>query len=213
MCSGPRCTASSCCTSPASCPTSPTSGPFSARRCACWWRGPAPPRRRPPRGRAGGPPRGGGGAPPPRASGKEPQAMSIVLSFTPCAVFFVLMRLHAPVAGFVAAFATSAALCVYERVSGRTVKILEIGSLLLFGLLLAYTRLAAPVWTVGAVRLAVDLGLLAIVLVSLAIRLPFTLQYARETVPEQYWAMPVFLAANRAISWVWAGGLGAPVGG
>ena len=123
--------------------------------------------------------------------------MSILLSFTPFAVFFALMRLRAPVAGFAAAFATSAALCVHERVSGRTVKILEIGSLLLFGLLLAYTWLAAPVWTVATVRLAVDLGLLAIVLVSLAIRLPFTLQYARETVPEQYWAMPVFLAANR----------------
>ncbi len=137
--------------------------------------------------------------------------MSILLSLTPFALFFVLMRLHSPVAGFIAAFTASSALCLHERVSGHTVKILEIGSLLLFGLLLAYTWLAAHVWTVATVRLAVDLGLLTIVLVSLAIRLPFTLQYARETVPEQFWAMPVFMAANRAISWVWAGAFAALV--
>jgi len=135
--------------------------------------------------------------------------MSILLSLTPFAVFFVLMRLHSPVAGFAAAFAVSAILCVHERVSGRTVKILEIGSLLLFGLLLAYTWLAGPAWTVATVRLAVDAGLLAIVLVSLAIRRPFTLQYARETVPEQFWEMPTFMAANRAISGVWAGAFAA----
>jgi hypothetical protein len=55
------------------------------------------------------------------------------------------------------------------------------------------------------VRLAVDAGLLAIVLVSLAIGRPFTLQYAREQVPEQFWATPRFMAVNRAISSVWGG--------
>ena len=130
--------------------------------------------------------------------------MSILLSLTPFFVFFALMRLRSPMAGFVAAFVVSALLCVYERVRGRSVKVLEVGSLILFGLLIAYTRLAEPAWTVATVRLAVDLGLLAIVLVSLAIRIPFTLQYARETVPQQFWEMPAFMAANRAISWVWA---------
>jgi hypothetical protein len=42
-----------------------------------------------------------------------------------------------------------------------------------------------------AVRLAVDAGLLAIVLASLAAGRRFTLQYARERVPEQYWHAPL----------------------
>lgn len=41
---------------------------------------------------------------------------------------------------------------------GESVKILEVGSLVLFGLLTAYTLLAAPRWTVATVRLAVDGG-------------------------------------------------------
>ena len=56
----------------------------------------------------------------------------------------------------------------------------------------------------ATVRLAVDGGLLAIVLVSLAIGRPFTLQYARERVPEPIWALPVFFTTNRRITVVWA---------
>src|SRR5262249_39052710 len=33
---------------------------------------------------------------------------------------------------------------------------------------------------------------------------PFTLQYAREQVPEQYWGLPIFLRTNRIITGVWA---------
>lgn len=62
-----------------------------------------------------------------------------------------------------------------------------------------------PTWTVATVRLAVDGGLLAIVLVSLAIGNPFTMQYAREQVPKEYWDRPQFLAANRVITAAWAG--------
>ena len=83
-------------------------------------------------------------------------------------------------------------------------KVLEVGSLLLFGLLLLYTLIAAPHWSVATVRLAVDGGL-AIVLVSLAIGAPFTLQYARERVPKEYWASPLFLATNQRITGVWGG--------
>jgi hypothetical protein len=131
--------------------------------------------------------------------------MSILLSLSPFAVFFVLMRLRSPMAGLIGAFAASLLLCAFMRRRGEAVKILEVGSLVLFGLLCAYTWLGAPTWSVATVRLAVDAGLLAIVLVSLAIGQPFTLQYARERVPEPIWAMPVFFTTNVIISSIWAG--------
>jgi len=84
------------------------------------------------------------------------------------------------------------------------VKVLDVGSLLLFGVLLLCTLIAAPDWTVATVRLAVDGGLLAIVLVSLAIGMPFTLQYARESVPHEFWTSPIFMTTNRRITGVWA---------
>src|SRR5262245_6385076 len=116
--------------------------------------------------------------------------MSILLGLSPFIVFFVLMRLFTPVAGLIAAFGVSSLLCLRMRRRGESVKILEVGSMMLFGLLTAYTLVAAPRWTVATVRLAVDGGLLAIALVSLAIDQPFTLQYARERVPEQFWGLP-----------------------
>ena len=131
--------------------------------------------------------------------------MSILLSLSPFAVFFVLMRLRSPMAGLVGALVASLLLCAFMRRRGEAVKILEVGSLALFGLLCAYTWLGAPTWSVATVRLAVDAGLLVIVLVSLAIGQPFTLQYARERVPEHIWAMPVFFTTNVIISGIWAG--------
>jgi hypothetical protein len=41
------------------------------------------------------------------------------------------------------------------------------------------------------------------VVISLAIGRPFTIQYAREQVAEQFWNTPQFMAVNRAISSAW----------
>jgi hypothetical protein len=132
--------------------------------------------------------------------------MDILISFLPFLLFllfFALMRLVTPVAGLVGAFVVSSLLSLRMRQRGESVKILEIGSLILSGVLTAYTVVAALRWTVATVRLAVDGGLLAIFLVSLAIRRPFTLQYARERVPAQFWGSPVFPATSVTISAVW----------
>jgi hypothetical protein len=130
--------------------------------------------------------------------------MSILVSLAPFIVFFVLMRLVSPLAGLGAAFAASLLLCLRQWHRHEAVKVLEIGSLVLFGALLTYTVIAAPAWTVATVRLAVDGGLLLIVLASLAVDRPFTLQFARESVPQEYWQTPLFLATNRRISAAWA---------
>ncbi len=72
-------------------------------------------------------------------------------------------------------------------------------------MLTLYTLAAHADWSIAGVRLAVDGGLALIVLVSLAIRRPFTLQYAREQVPEQFWNSPIFLRTNDLISGAWFG--------
>jgi hypothetical protein len=54
------------------------------------------------------------------------------------------------------------------------------------------------------VRLRVDIGLLLIILISMAIGKPFTLQYARERVPAERWKSPRFARINLVITSVWA---------
>ena len=130
--------------------------------------------------------------------------MDIFLGFAPYVAFFVVLRMGTVEAAMWAAFAVAALVALYGRWRGRSAKILEIGGVALFGLLALFTAVSHWEWTLTAVRLAVDLGLLAIVLVSIAVGRPFTIQYARERIAEEYWQTPLFLAVNRRITWVWA---------
>jgi hypothetical protein len=50
----------------------------------------------------------------------------------------------------------------------------------------------------------VDAGLLLIVLASMVLGRPFTLQYAREQVASEHWDAPEFIRTNYVITAVWA---------
>lgn len=131
--------------------------------------------------------------------------MNILLAFLPFLVFAVVDRTVGVTEGLVAGAATSLAMLLRDvAVLRRSPKILEVGTVLLFGGLAAYALWGEPGWSLMEVRLRVDLGLLAIVLASLAIRQPFTLQYAREEVPREHWDSPEFLRTNDVITAVWA---------
>jgi hypothetical protein len=131
--------------------------------------------------------------------------MSILLAFIPFIVFAVLDRVFGPTQGLIGGAAASVALLARDWVRpGRVIKILEVGTTILFGALALYAVFAHPNWSVTAVRLAVDAGLLAIVLISMLIGKPFTLQYAREQVAREYWDSPEFLRTNYVITGVWA---------
>ena len=131
--------------------------------------------------------------------------MGILLAFAPFMLFAIVDRLAGATYGLLAGGAVSAALLVRDWLTpGRTPKILEIGTAILFGGLALYALLGGPTGSIMGVRLAVDTGLLLIVLMSIAIRRPFTLQYAREQVPPEYWSQPRFIRTNYVITAVWA---------
>ncbi|MEJ0018085.1 MAG: hypothetical protein WDN25_16250 [Acetobacteraceae bacterium] len=131
--------------------------------------------------------------------------MGTLLAFAPFIVFALFDRLVDATIGLIAGAAVSAALLVRDWVTpGRSPKILEIGSFILFGGLALYASFGDPTWSIVGVRLWVDSGLLLIVLASLAVRRPFTLQYAREQVSPDLWNSPEFVRTNDVITAVWA---------
>ncbi len=131
--------------------------------------------------------------------------MGILLAFAPFVVFALLDRLIGPTEGLMAGTLVSVALLLRDwLMSGGIPKIIEIGTMLLFGWLTLYALLGGAFPSVIAVRLAVDAGLLAIVLASMAVRRPFTLQYAREQVPPDLWERPEFIRTNYVITAAWA---------
>ncbi len=131
--------------------------------------------------------------------------MGILLAFAPFIVFAIVDRIAGPLAGLIAGALVSLILLARDWLSARrSLKILDLGTALLFAGLVLYSLLAKPAWSVIAVRLCVDSGLLLIVLVSIVLRRPFTMQYAREQVRPELWSTPEFRRTNYMITGVWA---------
>lgn len=131
--------------------------------------------------------------------------MNILLAFAPFLAFAVFDRLVDAMTGLIAGAAVAIALLLRDAFSQhKKVKVLEVGTAILFGGLAVYTMLAQPAWSIVGVRLCVDAGLLVIVLVSMGVRQPFTLQYAREGVAKELWDTPEFIRVNYVVTAVWA---------
>ena len=127
----------------------------------------------------------------------------MLLAFAPFIAFAVLNHFFAPTAALTVAALVSLGLIGREVFLGRSAKILEVGTCILFGGLAVYAHFSIANWPIVGVKLAVDIGLLAIVLFSLMIGRPFTIQYARDSVPKELWESPQFLRTNQVIALVW----------
>src|ERR1700742_3801603 len=130
-------------------------------------------------------------------------AMMIILVLAPFGVFATLMLVTSATVSLFAGAGVAAATIAYDVARGGSIKMIAVGSLLLFAALGGYIAFVDSSWSSPAVRLAVDSGVLAIALLSIAIRFPFTLQYAREMVDSETRKLPGFIQANYVITWVW----------
>jgi hypothetical protein len=130
--------------------------------------------------------------------------MMIFLILAPYAAFATLMLVTSAAVSLFAAAAICLMVMVYDAFRGRSTKMLGAGSVILFLALATYITLVDSSLSSSAVKLTVDAGVLAISLMSLAIRQPFTLQYAREAVDTETAKLPGFFRANYVITWAWA---------
>jgi hypothetical protein len=133
--------------------------------------------------------------------------MTIFLILAPFGVFGLLMLVTSAAVSLFATAALCLAIIAYDAIRGGSVKIFMAGAVVVFGALGCYITLVDGNWSGVAVRLAVDVGFLAVTLVSMAIRLPFTLQYAREVVAHEVTLLPGFKRANYILTWAWTGAI------
>ncbi len=91
---------------------------------------------------------------------------------------------------------------------GVPVHLLEAFTVVYFGVL-AVLGLVAPDSTIEWLQLWAgelsNIALAAFAIITLVIRRPFTLAYAKDTTPEEHWDNPIFLRINYVISTAWAG--------
>ncbi len=131
--------------------------------------------------------------------------MNMLMAFAPFAAFALLERTLGMHTALLAATGVSALLIFRETIIGKKgLKPLEAVSLVMFGALALLVKRSDLHLTVIMVRLIVDAGLLAFVLLSLLIGKPFTLAYAKEKVSAQIAAGKTFRAINGWISALWA---------
>ena len=131
--------------------------------------------------------------------------MTIFLILAPYGAFATLMLFTSAAASLFAATAICLMVIAYDAARRRSIKMLGAGSAILFTALGCYLTLVDAGWSPSAVKLTVDAGMLAIALTSLAIRQPFTLQYAREVVDAETATLPGFIRANYIITAAWTG--------
>ncbi|AZG46495.1 hypothetical protein [Gordonia insulae] len=137
-------------------------------------------------------------------------AKDMIIGLAPWILFsLVVSHLGAGAAGWAGAAACLASLALigYSVVQKRSIKILDGAGAITFGVIAAIGFVGGPAvdtWLTdyGRGTTTVILGL--VMLVS-AFTIPFTEQYARETVDPRYWGSPVFRAKNRTISLLWSG--------
>jgi hypothetical protein len=130
--------------------------------------------------------------------------MTIFLILAPYGAFATLILVTSAAVSLFAATAICLMVMAYDTFRGRSIKMLGAGSVIVFLALGSYLTLVDSSLSGSAVKLTVDAGVLAISLASLAIRRPFTLQYAREAVDPETAKLPGFLRANYVITWAWS---------
>lgn len=133
--------------------------------------------------------------------------MTIFLVLAPFGTFGLLLLVTSVTVSLFAAAAVCLAVIALDLMRGRSVKVLAAGCAALFGLIGCYNLLADAELGASAAKLTVDCGVLAIALLSLGVRQPFTLQYAREMVDAETAGLPDFMTANVIITWAWTAAL------
>lgn len=130
--------------------------------------------------------------------------MTIFLILAPYGTYTFLMLVASATVSVFAASAMCLLTVAVDVIRGRSVKILAAGSAIVFAAVGLYLVLIDPALGSPRVKLSVDIGIFVIVLGSMLVRRPFTLQYATEEVPAETAALPGFVTANYIITAAWA---------
>jgi len=127
----------------------------------------------------------------------------LLAAFIPWIVYWVLVgNVEVSIATLIPLIIV--AVQVYRTIqSGRSPKVLEIGTLLVFFVLTIVAFAGEDEFLERWFQPISNAALFLIALVSVLIGKPFALQYAREEVPPEYQNSPLFLATTRVITWVW----------
>ena len=127
---------------------------------------------------------------------------NILMSFTPWFAYWVFLSLGELHWAIFGGLALALVINVMDGVK-RSWKLLKLGTLVFFLAMSGGMLLWGPAVVGRWVGLLGPAALAIITLVSIVLKCPFTLQYARDDAPPEAWASPHFLRANYVITTAW----------
>ncbi len=128
----------------------------------------------------------------------------MVISFAPWLVLKILTSIpfSDPLTRLKTALFIAMLICLYQ--SKKAVKgFIFWGSIGFFSFSFVTVVLMTNMWIIGHLGLLSQLTMCAIAWGSILFRRPFTLDYAKEYVPQEFWTHPLFLRKNYLITGVW----------
>jgi hypothetical protein len=128
--------------------------------------------------------------------------MNLVVGFAPFILFAVLSRLSADLALWVA-FAAAFVVTIRDFVESPSLRLLDVGSLVLFALLALWRGFLDPSLPLPMVRFIAEAALFLLLGGSLLIRRPFSMDYARLDPREAAWPPLLFRKVNYLVSASW----------
>ncbi len=140
----------------------------------------------------------------PKQSGSMPiGVLMLALAFAPWIAYWVLASAQ-QTGSVIVALGISCALLA-QQVWARTYRLLDVATFLFFAAAALITFPIGSTLFVDHVAPVSFGSLLAIALISIVLRHPFTGDAARHGYPREYWDNPEFIALHRIITLVWAG--------
>lgn len=132
----------------------------------------------------------------------RPSPLTMLSGFFPVILFALFSNISLDLAlwaGFAAAFAVT----IRDFSHERRLRLLDMGSVVAFALLAFYAGFIQPGISIAMTRLAVNIAFCILALVSIGLRNPLTLQYAREQIGEEHWRTRRFVFGNYGLTAFW----------
>src|SRR4029453_10661447 len=143
-----------------------------------------------------------------RAPAALSSAVAFVIGFVPWIVYWILVG-NAP---FLTAVLAGLALALVINVSSllrrQPPMVLEAGTAVVFAIFVIMAFTLSDDFLERWLQPLGNAGLFVIVLISILIGRPFTLQYARESTPPEQRDEPGFVYVGWLLAWLWAGRMG-----
>jgi hypothetical protein len=128
--------------------------------------------------------------------------MNLIVGFVPFILFALLSRLSADLALWVA-FAAAFVVTIRDFVESPSLRLLDVGSLVLFALLALVRGFLDPSLSLAVVRAIAEASLFLLLAIPLALKRPFSAEYARLDPREAGWPPQLFLRVNIQVSLAW----------